>query len=167
MAIADLIKPDLKILFIGFNPGLRSELTGKHFAGQSNRFWRLLAAASLTPVQLNCNEQERLLTWDYGITNIVARPSKTAAEISKAEYQQGAILLRQKLLVYAPWIACYVGIGVYREFSGLKTIECGRQQNSMVETVVDFVVPSPSGLNRMTFEQQLYWYSLLREQLSL
>lgn len=160
--VPDIIKPGLRILFIGFNPGLRSAETGYHFAGYSNRFWRLLAESGLTPRQLKPEESNELLDYGYGITNIVARPSKAAAEISREEYAEGGKLLKAKLMAYKPAIACYAGIGVYREFAAKKAVVCGLQSDSVVVGVSDFVLPSPSGLNRISFAEQLHWYKELR-----
>ena len=161
--VSDIIKPQLSILFIGFNPGLRSAETGKHFAGHSNRFWRLLAESGLTPRQLKPEEGDELLSFGYGITNIVARPSKAAAEISKAEYDEGGKVLKRKLATYRPKVACYAGIGVYREFAVKKEVVCGLQHDSIVPEIADFVLPSPSGLNRISFADQLHWYCELRK----
>lgn len=159
--VADIIAPNLKILFIGYNPGVRSAETGHHFAGYSNRFWKLLNAAGFTPVQLKPEEDRRMLQYGYGITNIVARPSRTAAEITKDEYRAGRLMLREKLELYKPFFACYAGIGVYREFSQAKTLVCGLQEKSVAAGVRDYVVPSPSGLNRMLFSEQLKYYQEL------
>ena len=161
--VPDIIAPKLKILFIGFNPGLRSAATGHHFAGYSNRFWKLLAASGLTPQLLKPEEDNRLLTWGYGITNIVARPSRAAAEITKAEYQAGREILKDKLRQYKPQVACFAGIGVYREFIRQPNIGCGLQPVCSVEDVADFVVPSPSGLTRILFQDQLAYYQELLE----
>ncbi len=159
--VPDIIAHNLKILFIGFNPGLRSAATGHHFAGHSNRFWKLLAASGLTPQLLKPEEDHRLLTWGYGITNIVARPSRAAAEITKAEYQAGREILKDKLRQYKPQVACFAGIGVYREFIRQPGIGCGLQPVCSVEGVADFVVPSPSGLTRILFQDQLVYYQKL------
>lgn len=161
--VADIIKPSLAVLFVGFNPGLRSAQTGQHFAGHSNRFWKLLAESDLTPRLLQPEESDELLNYDLGITNIVDRPSKTAAEISKDEYAAGRIKLKQKLAVYQPKVACYAGIGVYREFAQRAKISCGLQNPSVVPGIIDFVVPSPSGLNRVLFKDQLEWYLQLQQ----
>lgn len=160
--VRDIIKPQLAILFIGFNPGKRSAETGRHFAGHSNRFWRLLAESGLTPRQLKPEEDDELLSYGYGITNIVERPSKTAAEITKAEYLVGRDVLKRKLSLYRPNIACYAGIGVYREFAAVKTAACGLQSSCIVANVADYVLPSPSGLNRISFAEQLTYYCELR-----
>jgi len=161
--VPDIIAPNLRILFIGFNPGVRSAETGHHFAGHSNRFWKLLHAAGLTPRQLRPEEDITMLQYGFGITNIVARPSRTAAEISKKEYLAGREILRRKLALYKPAVACYAGLGVYREFAGVKNLRCGLQPQNVVAEVHDFVVPSPSGLNRTTFAEQLIYYHELHK----
>lgn len=159
--VPDIIAPNLKILFIGFNPGCRSAETGHHFAGHSNKFWKLLSFSGLTPYQFKPEEDSKLLTLGYGITNIVARPSRAAAEITKEEYQIGRVVLKDKLQRYRPQIACFAGVGVYREFIGRPGIVCGRQPEGAVAGVTDFVVPSPSGLTRILFQDQLVYYQEL------
>jgi len=161
--VPDIIAPNLKILFIGFNPGSRSAQTGHHFAGYSNKFWKLLSAAALTPYQLTPEEDGKLLSWGLGITNIVARPSRTAAEITKEEYQHGRMLLQEKLAFYKPQVACYAGVGVYREFAQQAKVICGWQDKNVVTGVADFVVPSPSGLTRILFIDQLAYYQELKQ----
>lgn len=160
--VRDIIRPRLTVLFVGFNPGIRSAETGHHFAGHSNRFWKLLHAAGLTPRQLRPEEDEALLSLGLGITNIVSRPTKAAAEITREEYRLGRLALIDKLAFYRPRIACYAGIGVYREFAVLKDVACGLQHGKVVPGVTDFVVPNPSGLNRMSFNDQLRHYKELQ-----
>ena len=118
--VADIIRPDLKVLFIGFNPGMRSALTGHHFAGHTNKFWKLLYAARLTADQLAPNEDKQLLQFGYGILISSPRSSRTAAEISPEEYRQGRLILLAKLACFRPRIACYAGIGVYKALTGKK-----------------------------------------------
>lgn len=159
--VPDIIAANLIILFIGYNPGARSAETGHHFAGYSNRFWKLLYASELTPRLIKPEEDQDILQYGLGITNIVARPSRTAAEITPEDYLAGREILQKKLSVYKPAIACYAGIGVYRAFSGTKNPMCGLQPKGIVEDAMDFVVPSPSGLNRMAFSEQLAFYKQL------
>ena len=160
--VPDIIGPNLKILFIGFNPGSRSAETGHHFAGYSNKFWKLLAAAALTTHQFKPEEDRQLLALGLGITNIVARPTRTAAEITKAEYQEGRMVLQDKLRLYKPQVACFAGVGVYREFTRQARVACGWQTSNVVTGVADFVVPSPSGLTRIVFAEQLAYYQELK-----
>ncbi|MDT8900211.1 G/U mismatch-specific DNA glycosylase [Anaeroselena agilis] len=165
--VPDIIRPGLTILFIGFNPGIRSAETGHHFAGHSNRFWKLLHASGLTSRQLRPEEDKTLLSLGFGITNIVPRPTKAAAEITREEYRHGRIALTDKLARYRPRIACYAGIGVYREFAAQKDVVCGLQPITVVPDVTDFVVPNPSGLNRMPFADQLRYYKELERLAAL
>lgn len=162
MYVDDVIAHNLSILFIGFNPGLKSSETGCHFAGPSNRFWRLLADAGLTPRKLIPAEDQLLLTWGYGITNIVSRPTRAAAEITRQEYVAGRAELKLKLQTYKPQIACYVGIGVYQQFSGKSNIVCGLQPEPVIPGILDFVVSSPSGLNRIPLQTQLACFTELK-----
>lgn len=133
--VRDIIRPGLTILFVGVNPGARSAETGHHFAGHSNRFWKLLHAAGLTPRQLRPEEDETLLALGFGITNIVPRPTKAAAEITREEYRRGRLALTDKLTLYRPRIACFVGLGVYREFAALNDVACGLQPQTVVPGV--------------------------------
>lgn len=160
--LPDIIDFNLKILFVGFNPGIRSAQTGHHFAGPSNRFWRLLQNSGLTKEKIKPDDDRLLLSYGYGITNIVPRPTRTATEITKPEYELGRAALKEKLSTYKPKYACYVGIGVYRQFAERKDVSCGLQEDNIVQGVNDFVVSSSSGLNTIPLEQQLSFYVELK-----
>ncbi|MEW6230007.1 MAG: mismatch-specific DNA-glycosylase [Bacillota bacterium] len=162
--VPDILADDLCILFVGFNPGLRSSLIGHHYAGYSNRFWRLLAESGLTPRRLSPEEDVLMPEFGFGLTNIVASPSRLASEITSREYAEGRERLAGLIERLRPRIVCYTGIGVYEQFSGKRRVMCGRQEQAVIEGVIDFVVPSPSGLNRISFEKQLDYY---RELVSL
>ncbi len=150
--ISDHLQPGLDIVFIGFNPGIRSGETGHHYAGHSNRFWKILYESGLTPRRYLAEEDAQLLDLGYGLTNIVERTTRGADEITREEYREGREQLRKKLERYRPRIACYVGKGVYIEFSRKKNISWGVQEESVVEGVLDFVAPSSSGLVRMSMQ---------------
>ena len=90
--VPDVICPGLRVLFCGINPGLYSAATGHHFARPGNRFWPALHAAGFTERVLAPHEEPRLLERGYGITNVVARASATAAELSAAELAKGCLL---------------------------------------------------------------------------
>ncbi len=160
--VPDIIDYGLEILFVGFNPGLRSGEMGHHFAGKNNRFWKLLYTSELTPCLLQPEEESRLLEWRLGITNIVSRPTRQAAELTKEDYSVGREILKQKVEIYKPKIICYVGKGVYEKFSLRRNIPWGMQQENVVKGVLDYVAPSSSGLVRMKFEEQLRYYKEAR-----
>jgi double-stranded uracil-DNA glycosylase len=151
--IPDHIKKNLKILFVGYNPSIRSAETGHHFANPNNRFWAILDQSGLTPRKYDTKEDYRLLDLGYGLTNIVARPTKTAQEITKEEYKQGKAGLLAKIKVYKPKVICFVGKGVYQEYSENKVIPWGLQDQPVVPGTLDFVAPSSSGLVRMKMDE--------------
>ncbi|MEH6995559.1 mismatch-specific DNA-glycosylase [Neobacillus drentensis] len=161
--VNDHIKENLKILFVGFNPSIRSSETGNHFANPNNRFWRILQDAGLTPRKFDASEDAKLLDLGMGITNIVARPTKAADEITKEEYKEGKEILRNKIELLKPRVVCFVGKGVYQEYSGMKSVPWGRQEKAVVPGTIDFVAPSSSGLVRMKVEEIVEIYLGLKE----
>jgi double-stranded uracil-DNA glycosylase len=144
--IPDVIAPGLRVLFSGINPGLYSAWTGHHFARPGNRFWPALHGSGFTPRLLRPDEQEELLPLGLGITNVVARTSARADELTDDEVAEGGELLRAKTLRFAPaWLAV-LGVTAYRVAFGDRTATVGRQQLTIGETGV-WVLPNPSGLN--------------------
>lgn len=165
-SIPDHLKKGLDILFVGFNPSIRSSETGHHFANPNNRFWTILHQAGLTPRKYSHEEDILLLELGYGLTNIVARPTKAADEITKSEFKIGRIELIQKMNYYKPKIVCFVGKGVYQEYSRKKQINWGVQAESVVSGTIDFVAPSSSGLVRMKLADIVYIYMELPKLLN-
>ncbi|MED1604717.1 G/U mismatch-specific DNA glycosylase [Cytobacillus sp. FSL W7-1323] len=163
--IDDHLKKDLKVIFIGFNPSVKSAETGFHYANRHNRFWKILYQSGLTERVYLPEENHQLLQLGYGLTNIVSRPTKAASDITKEEYQAGRLELLEKLKKYQPEVACYVGKGVYQEFSKKKKVSWGFQSESVVPGVIDFVAPSSSGLVRMKIDEIVDIYKQLREKL--
>lgn len=159
--IPDHLQKNLDLLFVGFNPSIRSGETGHHFANPNNRFWKILFEAGLTPRKYQANEDYKLLELGYGMTNIVSRPTKAADEITKEEYQKGREILIKKITEYQPKIVCFVGKGVYQEYSKKRTIPWGRQHESIVLGTIDFVAPSSSGLVRMKLDEIVEIYRQL------
>jgi double-stranded uracil-DNA glycosylase len=151
--IRDHIEENLTILFVGFNPSIRSSELGHHYANPNNRFWKIIYEAGLTPRKFESFEDEKLLDLGYGFTNIVARPTKAADEITKQEYQEGKEILKRKIEQFRPQVVCFVGKGVYLEYSGRKAAPWGKQIESVVPGTIDFVSPSSSGLVRMKLEE--------------
>lgn len=166
--IPDHIAPGLRILFVGFNPSIRSGETGHHYANPRNRFWTILHQAGLTPRLYKADEDGSLLELGYGFTNIVARPTGTAAEITANEYAEGREALRRKIEKYRPRIVCFVGKGVYEAYSGRRDVAWGFQAEPVVPGVREFVAPSSSGLVRMKLDEIVRLYLQLndREQYS-
>ena len=163
--IPDHIKTNLKILFVGFNPSIRSSETGWHYANPNNRFWKILHEAGLTPRKFLPEENNKLPGLGFGLTNIVARPTKEAAEISKDEYQKGALELKKKIKKYQPAAVCFVGKGVYQQYSKKRVIPWGEQNDPIIPGIAEFVAPSSSGLVRMKQDEIVEIYRGLHKYL--
>ncbi|MFD1772736.1 mismatch-specific DNA-glycosylase [Paenibacillus rhizophilus] len=163
--VEDHLDFGLQIVFIGFNPSLQSGEVGHHYANPRNNFWRILCRSGLTPRLYEPSEDGELLKLGYGFTNIVARPTRGAEDITREEYKEGRELLRAKLAKYRPQIACFVGKGVYTEFSRRTKAEWGFQSGAepAVDGVREFVAPSSSGLVRMPMNEIVGIYRKLNE----
>ncbi|NLP53127.1 mismatch-specific DNA-glycosylase [Bacillus sp. RO1] len=157
-AIYDHIDHNLDILFVGYNPSIRSGETGHHYANPTNRFWTILFESGLTPRKYAPTEDFKLVELHYGLTNIVSKPTVGAADITKEEYQIGRLELKEKIEHFQPRIVCFVGKGVYQEYSGVRQVEWGIQNRTLVKGTIDFVAPSSSGLVRMKKEEILDIY---------
>ncbi|MEY8744029.1 mismatch-specific DNA-glycosylase [Bacillales bacterium AN1005] len=161
--IPDHVEPGLSILFIGFNPSITSGETGHHYAYKGNRFWRILERSGLTPRLYQTEEDGELLKLGYGFTNIVARPTKGMEDITREEYAEGREILKQKLEQYRPDIACFVGKGVYTQYSKRTKVEWGFQDDPVVPEIHEFVAPSSSGLVRMSMDEIVAIYTQLSD----
>lgn len=144
--VSDVIAPGLKVVFCGINPGLTTALTGHHFAGPGNRFWPALHASGFTPRRLAPSEEQNLLAYGCGITNLVARATATAAEVSASELAEGGRQLEETMRRFAPkWLAV-LGISAYRTAFGRPSARLGPQPETIGGVPV-WVLPNPSGLN--------------------
>ncbi|WP_116210472.1 G/U mismatch-specific DNA glycosylase [Streptomyces olivoreticuli] len=144
--VPDVVAEDLRVLFCGINPGLLSEATGHHFARPGNRFWPVLHLSGFTPRRLAPAEQDELLSYGLGITNVVARPSARADELSDEEFREGGRILTEKVARLRPrWLAV-VGITAYRVAFDDKRARIGPQDRTIGATRI-WALPNPSGLN--------------------
>lgn len=144
--VADILAPDLDVLFCGINPGLYTAAIGYHFGRPGNRFWPALHASGFTPRLLDPSEQRELLKLRLGITNIVARATAAASELTAEELRKGGQRLTETVQRYSPRFLAVLGIGAYRQAFPHEKAELGRQAGTLGDTIV-WVLPNPSGLN--------------------
>lgn len=144
--LPDVVAPDLDILFCGINPSPMSAARGHHFARPGNRFWPALHLAGLTSRRLAPEEDRELLRYGIGVTNIVARPTRAAAELSAAELRDGAVALSDLVARFRPRLLAVLGITAWRTAFERPGAALGRQPERIggAET---WVAPNPSGLN--------------------
>ncbi|MFJ6087074.1 G/U mismatch-specific DNA glycosylase [Streptomyces sp. NPDC092369] len=144
--VPDVAAAGLRVLFCGINPGLMTAATGHHFARPGNRFWPVLHLSGFTPRLMKPAEQGELLSYGLGITNVVARASARADELSAEEYREGGRLLAERITLLRPrWLAV-LGVTAYRAAFDDRKAQVGPQERTFGETRV-WVLPNPSGLN--------------------
>jgi TDG/mug DNA glycosylase family protein len=144
--VKDLIAPDLGVLFCGINPSLYTAAVGHHFARPGNRFWKTIHAAGFTERLLHPSEQHELLARGIGLTNVVARASASADELTTDDYRRGSVLLARKLRRFRPRVLGFLGIGAYRIAARAPAATVGHQAARFAGVDV-WVLPNPSGLN--------------------
>jgi TDG/mug DNA glycosylase family protein len=144
--VPDVIAPGLLVLFCGINPGLYSGYSGHHFARPGNRFWPTLYAAGFTPRLLLPEEELELLPLGFGITNLVARATRAASDLSDAELVAGGEVLAGKVSALQPRVVAVLGVTAFRTAFRQPSAALGRQPLRLGGSVV-WVLPNPSGLN--------------------
>jgi TDG/mug DNA glycosylase family protein len=144
--LPDVVAPDLDVLFCGINPSLVSAARGHHFARPGNRFWPALHLAGLTPRRLAPEEDRELLDHRLGLTNVVDRPTRAAAELTPAELREGAAALAELVAEYRPRVLAVLGITAWRVAFDRPRAAIGLQPER-VGGAATWVVPNPSGLN--------------------
>ncbi|MFF5363179.1 G/U mismatch-specific DNA glycosylase [Streptomyces scabiei] len=145
----DVVADGLRVLFCGINPGLMTAASGHHFARPGNRFWPVLHLSGFTPRLLKPSEQGELPSYGLGITNVVARATARADELTAQEYVEGGRLLTARVERLRPrWLAV-VGVTAYRAAFGERKAGIGPQERTIGASRV-WVLPNPSGLNAVT-----------------
>ena len=152
------------ILFVGINPSLRSAEVGHHFAGPGNPFWRLLYAAKLVPEPFTYEDDAQLPAHGFALTNICARPTRAASELTPAEFKVGRAQLTLLIARLRPDVVAFVGVTVYHAFFGRGVAPGAGPKPERIGSARVFVVPNPSGLNAAYpgFEDKLVWFRRLK-----
>lgn len=168
MSLNDLLAPRLRVLLVAINPATSSAKAGLHFATTRNPFWKLLYESGLTPRQFAPAEARQLLSLGIGLTSLVARPTRAAAQLTRAEQRTGAARLARTVDRYQPQLVALLGLTVFpfvfpaadEPGPGLKRVRLGG--------AAVFVLPNPSGRNRAYpgFAAKLVWYRALANELS-
>ena len=166
--LPDYLAPNLDIVFIGLNPGLRSVREGHYFASPQNRFWPAINRSGLLDPSLDSGTDHLAIHQGIGFTDVVKRPTSGASDLRAADFRRWAPVLTQKLLKHQPMIACFHGVTAFRNYlkyaDGENAVsELGVQERKIGESVV-FVIPNPSPRNaRYTLDDLIGWYSKLKQ----
>jgi double-stranded uracil-DNA glycosylase len=163
--LPDRVRPPIRVLFVGINPGMRSAAIGHHFAGYSNRFWKLLHESGLVPEPIGAEDDVRLPEWGYGITNLIPRATPGIDTLRRDEYVAGLAVLRRKVRRWRPEIVAFVGVTLFRIVFARRAadpISPGLQDPDFAGARV-FVLPNPSGRNaNFSYREMLNAYRGLR-----
>jgi len=164
--LRDRIRPGVRVLFVGINPGIRSATIGHHFAGYSNRFWKLLFDAGLVSERLRAEDDGRLPEWGYGITNLIPRATPGIDTLRPEEYAGGLDALRRKVRRFKPKVVAFVGVTLFRAVFARRGGRCelGAQAETFEGAGV-FVLPNPSGRNaNYSYAQMLAAFADLKRE---
>lgn len=150
--VPDLVEPGVRLLFVGINPGLWTAATGTPFARPGNRFWPALVKAGILPrppaYSAALGESDRRLVFDagVGVSNLVARATARADELTRDELRGGAASLAERVAVWRPRVVAVVGLTAYRQGFDRPGAVAGRQDDAIAGCET-WVLPNPSGLN--------------------
>ena len=168
--LRDCVQPGVLVLFVGINPGLRSAQVGHHFAGHSNRFWKLLHESELISEPLTYREDRRLSEWRLGLTNIIGRCTAGIDVLDPVEYRQGVASLKRKIRRYQPPIVALLGVTIFRMLFSPKEyvkgpLNLGLTTRQLAGAQI-FLLPNPSGRNaHYSYRQMLTAFQVLRDKM--
>jgi TDG/mug DNA glycosylase family protein len=146
-SLPDYLASDLRLLFVGINPGLRSAAAGHYYANPRNPFWRLLHEAGITPVELQPAEDSRLIEFGCGLTDAVKRPSRGASDLRPREFVANRTRLLRIVQRYKPRAVCFNSKTAFEGFSGKGCFVGFGPQRVTIGPVPVFVLPSTSPAN--------------------
>jgi len=158
----DILARGLNVIFCGLNPALSAVIAGHNFSNRTNRFWTVLHLAGFTNACLQPQDERRLLEYGCGITAVVRRPTKRAAEVSPEEFRQARLGFEAKMRQYAPRSIAFLGKRALSAMIGQPDVQWGRLPTEFAGTMA-WLLPNPSGLNRgFTREALVCAYTELR-----
>jgi double-stranded uracil-DNA glycosylase len=163
MRLPDRVGPKPRILFVGINPSLTSARVGHHFASPGNPFYRLLHAAGFVPAPVTFEDDVRLPEFGLALTNIAARATREASELTADDYARGRRQLARLIEEVRPSVVAFVGATAYRQFFGPSASAGPGAKPEHIGDAAVFVVPNPSGRNAAYpgFRSKLVWYRRL------
>ena len=168
LTLPDYLRPGLKLVFIGLNPGLYSARAGKYFARPTNRFWSALSASEVVGTNLVAGDESLLFGKGMGFTDVVKRATGQVSEVTREEIAAGVAALRGKLGECSPAVACFVGLTGYRWVFGIpvKTPVQPGLQKEAIGSVRVCVLPSTSPANaRFSFNDIVEAFRQLKSSL--
>jgi double-stranded uracil-DNA glycosylase len=162
--LPDYLRPGMKMIIVGHNPGDRSARVGHYYAGRGNEFWPLLYESGVLPELLEHRDDKRMIEFGIGMTDLVKRPTRGIEELHREEYAEGRILLSQKLEQFAPQIIAFNGKTTFENFAQ-RPCKLGLQKDRLYGAQV-FVLPSTSAQNAIGYGTKLRFFRQLAKLLA-
>ena len=162
--LPDQLRPGMKMIIVGCNPGERSARVGHYYAGRGNMFWPLLYESGIVPELLEYKNDRRLLEFGIGLTDLVKRPTRGVEELERQEFAEGRVLLSQKLQEYTPRVVAFNGKITFEKFSQ-RVCKLGLQKDPLYGARV-FVLPSSSGQNALGSGVKMRYFRQLAKLLA-
>jgi mismatch-specific thymine-DNA glycosylase len=163
--LPDIVRPNLKILFIGTNPGRRSAIIGHYFAGRGNAFWTMLYRSGLTNRLYTTEEDQLLLKLGYGLTDVIKRPSRSISEVKRKDAIGMKDRLDKTIKAASPRMDAFIGKTGYRYYLAdfHRRLKYGMQEDLFGHKV--FLLPSTSGASYADTKpaEKLLWFKKLKE----
>lgn len=172
LTLPHLLRPGLRVVFIGYNPAIYSAEAGHYYARPGNMFWRQLSASGIAGREVTHLDDHALLEEaGIGFSDLCCRPTVRAEHLTREEIAEGARNLHAELLEYQPKVACFSGRGIYQHFGryalGIPAKDLARrqygEQPERIGATVPWVIPSSSGLASKWHKERLEWLHKLRE----
>jgi len=161
--LQDILRKKLKVVFVGINPGLRSDKVGHYYAHHTNKFWQLLADSNLTPYLLTSKQDYKLTDFEIGLTDVVRQASRGSKEAEKLLSNENLTQLNEKIRKFSPKMICFNGKKAFKLFFCKEPEKLGLQSEKMNSADI-FVLPSSSGTNtKFTYLQKLEYYKELKK----
>ncbi len=157
--LPDYLRSGMKLIIVGCNPGDRSARVGHYYAGRGNEFWPLLYDSRVIPELLDHRDDKRMIEFGIGLTDLVKRPTRESAELTREEFAEGRILLAQKLEQFAPQVIAFNGVKVFENFAQ-RPCKPGLQKARLYGAQV-FVLPSTAEKNGTSRGQKLRYFRQL------
>ncbi len=169
ITLPDLVQPRMKVVFVGTNPGTKSARIGHYFAGNSNMFWKLLYESNLTKERLTTEQDNKLITYGHGLTDVIKRPTRSTSELRRDDGNGARDRLNSIIEKNRPSIVAFVGktgFRYYLDYKG-KSIKYGMQKFKIAESSV-YLLPSTSGQSfaDTSYKEKLFWYKKLKKIIS-
>jgi TDG/mug DNA glycosylase family protein len=145
-SLPDTVGPWMILLVCGLNPSLYAADRGVGYARPGNRFWPAAMTAGL--VTRLRDPLHALAVHGVGMTDLVKRATRAAAELTRAEYEAGIGRVERLVRWLEPGAVCFVGLEGYRSAVDRRATAGPLEQPFAGRPA--YLMPSTSGLNAHT-----------------